>query len=371
MLDIGTLDTIIAMVIVLLVLSLIVQSVQSLIKKLLKLKSSIVLDSMQDLFKYIDTKKLVGKSPDELVAEVTEEFKKLGRVSLILKNPMLDSIAKGDLQKILNRLVYQERQSRLVNFLITKGVKSSDFPAFLASLGNAQSLESEVETWFDTVMQSFDERYTRHMKSVALIVAFLVVIFLNANFFNIYRNIAASDVLRAQILRQGPEVQKQAAAANKASANAQPSSNQPAGAATPGAQSSPRQSRTAATPTPQPSPTGTPDAAKNETQQPGDDIKDVQRYVGLYEGFGFTPLRPRQVYDFFNATGAWQGATRGQRFVHALKVLLGWAIMALLLSVGAPFWQDTLESLFGLKSLIRQKTKTQNVEEDEKGQQKP
>lgn len=84
----GTLDTIISIVIVL-VLSLIVQSIQSLIKKLLKLKSNVVLDSMQDLFKYID--KLVGKTAQQLVNEVTEEFKKLGRVSLIRKNPMLDS----------------------------------------------------------------------------------------------------------------------------------------------------------------------------------------------------------------------------------------------------------------------------------------
>ena len=99
----ATLDTIIAIVIVLLVLSLIVQSIQSLIKKLLKLKSNVVFDSMQDLFKYIEVEKLVGKTPQELVDQVTKEFEKLGRVSLIRKNPMLDSIAKGDLQKILEK----------------------------------------------------------------------------------------------------------------------------------------------------------------------------------------------------------------------------------------------------------------------------
>jgi hypothetical protein len=31
--------------------------------------------------------------------------------------------------------------------------------------------------------------------------------------------------------------------------------------------------------------------------------------------------------------------------------LFGWAVMVMLLSVGAPFWQDTLESLFGIKNL--------------------
>ena len=48
--------------------------------------------------------------------------------------------------------------------------------------------------------------------------------------------------------------------------------------------------------------------------------------------------------------------------------LVGWAIMTMLLSVGAPFWQDTLESLFGVKNLLRKKSDTKNVEEEKGGQ---
>jgi len=36
--------------------------------------------------------------------------------------------------------------------------------------------------------------------------------------------------------------------------------------------------------------------------------------------------------------------------------------MAFLLSVGAPFWQDTLESLCGLKSLLRKRADIRPVE---------
>jgi hypothetical protein len=46
------------------------------------------------------------------------------------------------------------------------------------------------------------------------------------------------------------------------------------------------------------------------------------------------------------------------------STLLGWTIMVLLLSVGAPFWQDALESLFGIKNLLRKKSDTQNVEKE-------
>ena len=45
-----------------------------------------------------------------------------------------------------------------------------------------------------------------------------------------------------------------------------------------------------------------------------------------------------------------------------LRVLLGWLVMTMLLSIGAPFWQDTLESLFGVKNLLRKKGDIKNVE---------
>jgi len=61
----------------------------------------------------------------------------------------------------------------------------------------------------------------------------------------------------------------------------------------------------------------------------------------------------------------------GESIWRALRALLGWFIMTMLLSVGAPFWQDVLESLFGLKNKLRQDSGTQNVEDKSgKGQQR-
>jgi hypothetical protein len=42
----------------------------------------------------------------------------------------------------------------------------------------------------------------------------------------------------------------------------------------------------------------------------------------------------------------------------------------MLLSVGAPFWQDALESLFGIKNLLSKRSDTKNIE-DKGGQPKP
>jgi hypothetical protein len=347
MVDLSVLDVIISIVVVLLVLSLIVQSIQSLLKKLLKLKSSIVFDSMEDLFKYIDTQTLVNTTPKQLVADVTAQFKKLGRVSFIKKNPMLDSISKADLQKILARL-------------------------------HGDKLKAEVDNWFDTVMQGFEERYTRHMKTVALLVSFAVVILLNANFFNIYRNIADSDIKRAEILQRGEALLDRLKAQEAGGDQTKPAAPPPATPTpTPPGKSKATPSLGGVSSSTSPTP---PNTAGDQAPQSNAEIKEeirknaqeTQQYVNQYKGLGFTPLRWQQISDFFESKGAWAGKSATDKFMHGLRVLLGWTIMALLLSVGAPFWQDTLESLFGLKGLIRKKSQTQNVEKGSgEGQTKP
>ena len=54
--SLGILDILIAMVIVILVLSLVVQSIQTFIKKVFKLKSRSILNSLEDLFETISNR---------------------------------------------------------------------------------------------------------------------------------------------------------------------------------------------------------------------------------------------------------------------------------------------------------------------------
>jgi hypothetical protein len=301
MLNLDTLDTIIAVVVVLLILSLIVQSIQSFVKKLFKLKSGTLLSSLEDLFNYIDISG-TGKTAKQLVDEVTGELKKIGRIS-VFGNLMVDSIAKGDLEKILTKLGYDK-------------------------------LLTDVTVWFDSVMQSFEERYTRHMKTVALVLSFVVVIFLNANFFSIYQKISTDGVLKAALVERGAELQKRR----------EQQASLPAD--TPGAMNSKAQLK-----------------AEYDAFQ-----KELQENVGAYKSVGFSPLTLQQVKDFCNGAGGWQGTNR---FKEGTKVVAGWSLMALLLSVGAPFWQDALESLFGIKNLLRKQSDTKNVEGDKGGQPNP
>ena len=487
--NLGTLDVLIAMVIVILVLSLVVQSLQTLIKKIFKLKSRSILNSLEDLFETIANKPDAAgaagaagaqtKTPKQLVDDVTARLKDMGRKSLF-GNPMLDSMAKGDLLKILTRVKAEDLMPGAVsNFQavlaginalkeevgkidtnLLNGESSARFAAIqgaimpvlhdlkaLASGGNidsavffgdlfklrqlkaadvlnilgqvqegvskdveaakqssdeaatalaaaqqtndAQKIKSaqdrvdndkgqldaltlldsglkniankiaalstsfdaafapliarleQVEVWYDTVMQGFEERYTRHMRTVGIVISIGVVVVLNANFFSIYRSIKSDPVKTAMIVKQGEDFIKTV--------------DQPEPSPTASPAASPA-AAPAATPTPVPAETPVTIADVRE------EVQKVQDLAGVYESFGITPLSRQQISDVFAGNWRWRDLN---------ETFLGWAIMVMLLSAGAPFWQDTLESLFGVKNLLRKKSDTKNIEEDKGGQPKP
>jgi hypothetical protein len=480
--NLGTLDVLIAMVIVILVLSLVVQSLQTLVKKIFKLKSRSILNSLEDLFETItnkpDAASAAGaqtKTPKQLVNDVTSRLKDMGRKSLF-GNPMLDSMAKGDLLKILTRVkaedlmpgavsnfqtvlaginalkeevgkidtnllngessarfaaiqgsimpvlhdlqalgrggnidpavffgdLYKLRQLKAADVLtilgqVQEGVSKDVDTARTASdeaatalaaaqqTNDQQKIKSaqdradndkgkldglvlldsglkniankiaslstsfdaafaplmarleQVEVWYDTVMQGFEERYTRHMRTVGIVISIGVVVVLNANFFSIYRSIKSDPVKTAMIVKQGEDFIRAA--------------DQPVPAPTASPTASP-----AAAPTPVP--TATPVTIADVREE----VQRVQDLASVYESFGIAPLSRQQISDVFAGNWRWRDLN---------ETILGWVIMVMLLSAGAPFWQDTLESLFGVKNLLRKKSDTKNIEEDKGGQPKP
>lgn len=432
------LDNLIAMVVVLLILSLVVQSIQSGLKKLLKIKSRQIEDSLIDLFEHVLNKAPASgsflqqspilrilfwrKHPSEsadpqvkhLYDDVLKKFRELGRVAQSGKS-MLDSLSKEDLLKVLEKIAPNALTPQLTTSLqavsdqitvVRKTLESitpdqlpgdtsakfSDIQATLFPLLNdfnaivtgtsikpdvligdvinlrqlklqdavstlgeiqakiekdlaaaraaatpagaqptaasaladasvptlqklagdfnsvAQAITNlrtefdsaiaplrgklkEVESWFDTVMQSFDERYARGMKTWAIVISLAVVVALNANFFTIYQKIS-NEVVRNSL------VQSQA----------------------------------------------------KETSG------HLNQEATAYAAFGFAPLSWSQVSNWIHGGGSWAW------FRHTAKIAAGWMLMTLLLSVGAPFWEDALESLFGLKSLLRTGSETKNIE---------
>jgi hypothetical protein len=211
----------------------------------------------------------------------------------------------------------------------------------------------KLEESFDAVMQGFEERYNRSMKTAAIVISFLVVIFLNANFFKVYIDISTSDAKRQLILQSRDEVER------ALTAQATPES------------------------TPRPNETET---EKKEREKKDQEVrtqqtveawfkasrKQIDDSASTFTGYGFAPVTLDDTEAWLNTLKFWGTAKDDWWHYrrHDLKVSLGWTIMALLLSVGAPFWQDALESLFGVKNLLRKQSDTKNIE-DQGGQPKP
>ncbi|MEA2604805.1 MAG: hypothetical protein QOF89_5797 [Acidobacteriota bacterium] len=491
MFNLGALDVIISLVVVLILLSLVVQSIQQFVKKVWKLKSRVLLRSLEDLLGKVvkadagpagngsGSGTAPGKSDDGLgprlarafgrvrstdtaVIELIEEFKVLGRRSLF-NRPMLDSIAKDDVVKVLTRLgatkVYQESFQEiqtalsavvealeaartaalqggasaklaslqqaftplasdlqalmqgkgvlpttvLTDLLNLRRVRMKDAFDLLADVQDrvhkdlaaaaaagqdtagltavdtalrnaAEKLKqlgdrietavaplgaklSAVELWYDTVMQGFDERYTRHMKTVTALIAILTVIALNANFFALYSRIVNDPKLRGNLVATGQTIRDER------------KKQEPAATETP----APAATEIPATSDVVTSDPVTSDSVTSDAAAQGTSVQDVKKsgkqvvkQVQDFESLGFSRLHWHDVKSYWgqpNKDGKWLG--------EGLNTLFGWLLTVLLLSAGAPFWEDVLESLFGLKSLMRKKTATRNVEEEGGGQPKP
>jgi hypothetical protein len=542
----GTLNTIIALVVVLLVLSLVVQSIQTALKKVFKLKSRQIEESIKDLFDQAigngppatttpaDQSKLKlwwsriwgverqwSAEAERFKTGVLQQFKNVGRVTR-WGNPVLDSLSKEDLLKVMAKLdlerFFPDYVAKLQDLLDrikalrtaiesiasnqklagAASAKLSELRAIVTPLisdaqeladpqqkvkpqvvfgdllrltnlevksvlsvvseaheavnteiekaaqatppGDVAALEkisvaltevanvigdlsqkfdqavaplrgkrTQVETWFDTVTQSFDERYTRHMRTVSIVISIVVVMLLNANFFTIYNNISANEIQKNLIAEAGTklldDLKKEQGADKSGETNKPADAAQPADAAKPADEAKPDSQKTP------------PDkASSNQIKQEVERTKQaIQLYVNSYEQFGFAPLSAQTIESFFRSSAiigrlwpcdnqstswgctirrdekgvslnkngepiatdcveagkgalcepGWRPQQRNEWWA-SLKSnftgLVGWAIMVVLLSVGAPFWQDTLESLFGIKNLLRQKSSTQNVE---------
>jgi hypothetical protein len=451
MFNLDTLDSLIAIVVVLLALSLVVQAIQSAIKKFFKIKSRQLEESLIDLFENVfqPVKKPApdrfkfpnlipfAKSPADSASPevrtvfnaVMSEFREIGRVASSGKR-MLDSVSKEDLMKILRRVgpntlrpsflenleaacrqfteleqamaaiksetlngdasakfaKLQEALSPLLNdlqclfkkdqagvnvgfnknllladILNLREIKSADILDLLEELQAAVSQQMEkypdnpalreldrnlnsiaqiyvdlnkqidevmaplrvklreIENWYDTVMHSFEERYNRGMKTYAFFVGLLVAILLNANVFNVYKEVTADADKRAAILESGQAVMqryREQLAEPEAVQNAQ--------------------------------------VEQNLKQLIATTKTEIENEAAQYAKFGFK--------SWAAEADSLRGMSFGKKLGHLFQMIIGWLLMATLLSIGAPFWHDTLETLFGVKNLLRKQGEIRNIE---------
>jgi hypothetical protein len=414
--DLGVLDNVIGVIVVILLLSMVVQSIQTFIKKLSNFKSRQIRKSLENLFE-----KTAASAPVQGAAtadKVLDHFRELGRVSAFNRDAV-ESISKVDLTKVVmtiegSSLLPDRMKSALTSIVgtlqevqtaievlaktpmppeaagtladlrqavaplltqttqmldakgtlkaelairdaltvrdvatgpmtklaaqlhshITTSAAAAPSNALLQDASNAANRLSDallrlhteiaelnsrvrarvdaIEAWYDPVMQGFEERYSRHMKTWAFILSAIITVAVDANLPRLYKRMATDDVSKQRVLREAQSIQDRYLAQI---ARARQMNDEP--------------------------------TLQELTARLNDELDEA---TASYPALGLELL---DVDQWWNRTAPLEKA----------KSIIGWVMMAFLLSLGAPFWHDILQSLFGLKNFLREKSETQNVEQ--------
>lgn len=368
------LDGAIALVLVVLLLSLIVQTAQEFLKRFTRLKARRLEEALGILFA-----KAGFPKPKVLCANlITDVATSLGRESLLKKQSTAEEISKEELlrwldeqhvdasleelraaieevEALLNQspggalaAPFASLQAQIRPFLASLPASADEFtyqqvasqklismelvmrdvsdlreiagaPAEVDRLPEAltavlrawQDLETparrlrrRVENWFDTVMLGLEERYRREMRVWSLLLGFLVAIAFNANFFVLVNDAFGSVARRAVILQNQPAIET---------------------------------------------------LLREDCSGAGKEREEVltclerkiEKSQDLAATVGLKLVSARQIgATLANLTevGGWR-----RLFEQAIGILL----TGLLIAAGAPFWQDVLQSLMGLKKSLR------------------
>lgn len=300
-----TLDAIIATGAVILGLSLIVQSIQQILKQYFDLKSSYMRAQILALF-----------SPSRVGQNIAENMK-------VANWKTLESLAKGRAGEFAKELVRQ-LESKLSTFGFTnlhliEDIPIERFKEMVKSLPIAAEEKfkseyakamGELDLWYDIGKKAFQEHYERRMKPWAIAISAVVVIVLNANLIDIYTEFARDKPLRQAAVSMGE--------------------------------------RFIATPKEQLIITmkeGTADTQRVALEPDSVIVKNMRARVDsirvILDGAGFQVFRWNK-WQRYHVSGP--GLPRA---------ILGWTCMILLVSLGAPFWYDFLKAVAGVKDRLK------------------
>jgi len=304
------LETLITFIGVMLVLALAAQSVQELVKIIFALKGQAALHGLRGLINEAVRAEGLGQSGDDVVKSVVRRLQGLGQNGVRPKALRLDALSASQLADLV------------------KSVDPQDVPDLRTLHGEAagavlKKVADRASTWFPLAMDPVADRYRRRMRGVAFVSSAAVVLALNADALAIFRRARDDDQFRNRVSAATAEISElhqkvrdlgDRCVKGKATRSA-------AGAA------------------------ARPEAADSACQA----------------------LRP--VLDSLNK-GALRAAAdttflagiTGPRRPKDLSWWIGILLSTLLVSLGAPFWHDALETMFGVKNRVRAEAKKVTAE---------
>lgn len=307
------LETLLAFVGVMFVLALAAQSIQELIKAMFTIKAQTLFKAVEGLVR--ESVRAQGQwsiDADAILKELVRRLQALGQDGVRKGAIRLDTLPAPKLRELLEGI-----DPGLVPGLpVDRTVATSTLAA----------IASQAEQWYDLAVAPVDERYRRRMRGFALLASAIVVIPLNAGANRIYeasradtafqRRVSSAVARYDSMTKAADDSLRDLAAAGTVAAS-RPDSTAPTdtSGAVVGA---------AATP-----PRVMPPRASAAAERAA--LEDL-----IAEGGGLLKFGPPSRADL--GKPSWW---------------LGIIVSVLFVSLGAPFWHDLLETIFGLKNRLR------------------
>lgn len=165
----GTFQTLISLVLLIYVLSVVVQAIQELIKKVLSAKATVMEETV---------KKFMGDSLS--LPQVQGALTRRG-----LDITALENINKEDFRHLLDGIDFKD--SPMEGILKTTG----------ATIDN---IKDNIAASYEAFQAAFQQAYTKKNKLFVLVISFLVVVTLNANLVVLYEQISADQAVQQALV---------------------------------------------------------------------------------------------------------------------------------------------------------------------------
>jgi hypothetical protein len=282
---------------VMLMLALVAERLQEILKASFALKSGTRLAAVRQLV--IESARAKGLLPtdgQQIFDEVVERLRNLGQNGLRRKAVRLDALDKCQLSQLI-AVVNHAKVSGL------SGGKDDDGKDKLREIGQ------QAEQWFDLAVDPVDDRHRRRMQLWALGTALVVVGALNADAFGILNQARNDPAYRQAVAAQAAGLQHADSVVKLLGDSAAA-------------------------------------AAKDSTT-----ADSLRAKVAARRDTAVTRRDNLMLSSATGPTRLFAGYPKGWRF--SWQWLLGMLLSAILVSLGAPFWHDVLESVLGLKNRIQ------------------
>lgn len=180
----------------------------------------------------------------------------------------------------------------------------------ISGAADIDAIKSKITAKLESEGKNLQEKYAHHMGQMSVAIALFISIGLNADSLQMMEKIGSDKAVR-QALAQSDYLNRQ---------NIEKKSDvQPAAT-----------------------------SAKEEEERLKKDIAGISELMKEYQGLNIG-VKWSKTWDDFGKTSGWS------TIFFLLQKLVGILITTALVSMGAPFWHDTLESLTGLKNKLRGK----------------